>query len=103
RSRNPCAAREPDVGRPSRYLAEAYLAVFSANSADVPPTTIARWDGGQAAVPRARSFSSRKRFMPAGFSTALVSWNRNDLFAEPPPLAMNSSLHVVSWPGVVSA
>jgi hypothetical protein len=30
-------------GRASRYLAEAYLAVLSAYSALVPPTTMARW------------------------------------------------------------
>ena len=43
RSRNPCAASDPEVGSVSRYLADAYLAVFSANSALVPPITTARW------------------------------------------------------------
>src|SRR5205823_919608 len=80
---------DPLVGSVSRYLADASLAVLSACSAEVPPITTARWYGGQAAVPRARSFSSRNRVMDAGFRTALVSWYRNDLFAEPPPLAMN--------------
>ena len=69
------------------------MAVFSAYSALVPPTTIARWYGGQAAVPIARSFSSRKTAIRCGFSTALVSWYRYDLLAEPPPLAMNRNLY----------
>src|SRR5262249_50825225 len=43
RSRNPCASAEPVVGSESRYLADAYFAVFSAYSALAPPTTIARW------------------------------------------------------------
>ena len=77
----------------SRYLADAYLAVFSANSALVPPTTMARWYGGHAAVPSERIFSSRNASIRAGFSTALVSWYRNDLLAEPPPLAMNRNLY----------
>src|SRR6185437_3133617 len=93
RSRNPCAESDPDVGSPSRYLADAYLAVFSANSALVPPITTARWYGGQAAVPSPRIFSSRNDAIRFGFSTALVSWNRNDLLAEPPPLAMNRNLY----------
>src|SRR5262245_14203575 len=92
-SRNPCAAADPEVGRLSRYRAEAYLAVFSANSAVVPPTTIARWYGGHAAVPRERIFCSRNVSMAAGLSTALVSWYRYDLLAEPPPLAMNKNLY----------
>ena len=66
----------PSVGRVSRYLAEAYLAVFSANSADVPPMTTARWYGGQAAVPSVRIFSSRNFIMASGLRIALVSWNR---------------------------
>jgi len=93
RSRNPCPAADPDDGSVSRYLADAYLAVFSANSAEVPPTTMARWYGGHAAVPRMRIFSSRNEAIRAGFSTALVSWYRNDLLAEPPPLAMNRNLY----------
>jgi hypothetical protein len=52
------------------------LAVFKANSADVPPMTTARWYGGQAEVPRVRSFSSRNRSMLERLRTALVSWNR---------------------------
>ena len=36
-------ASSPTVGSASRYLAEAYFAVFSAYSAEVPPMTIARW------------------------------------------------------------
>ena len=74
RSRKPWAAAEPAVGSVSRYRAEAYLAVFSAYSALVPPTTIARWYGGHAAVPSERIFSSRNFAMAAGLSTALVSW-----------------------------
>ncbi len=68
------------------------MAVFSAYSALVPPTTMARWYGGHAEVPMARIFSSRNEAIRAGFRTALVSWNRYDLFAEPPPLAMNRNL-----------
>src|SRR5580704_10016693 len=92
-SRNPCPEAEPDTGNASRYLADAYLAVLSANSADVPPTTMAKWYGGHAAVPSDRIFSSRNDSIRAGLSTALVSWNRNDLFAETPPLAMNRNLY----------
>ncbi len=55
--------------------------------------TTARWYGGHAAVPSERIFSSRNFSMRAGFSTAFVSWNRNDLFAEPPPLAMKRNLY----------
>jgi len=73
------------------------LAVFSAYSALVPPTTIARWYGGHAAVPRERIFSSRNASMLASFSTALVCWYRNDLLADPPPLAMTRNLY--SAPG----
>ena len=43
-----------------QVAAEAYLAVLSAYSALVPPTTIARWYGGQAAVPSEPIFSVRK-------------------------------------------
>jgi len=43
RSRKPCPVMLPLVGRVSRYFAEAYLAVLRANSALVPPTTMARW------------------------------------------------------------
>ena len=74
RSRNACADIDPDVGSPSRYFADAYFAVFSANSADVPPTTTARWYGGQAAVPSERIFSSRNSSIRFSFSTAFVSW-----------------------------
>jgi hypothetical protein len=42
----------------------------------VPPTTIARWYGGQADVPMALIFSSRNDIIRAGLSSALVSWNR---------------------------
>src|SRR5579863_8264270 len=92
-SRNPCPAADPERGSVSRYLADAYLAVLSANSALVPPTTMARWYGGQAAVPSDRIFSSRNEAIRTGLSTALVSWYRNDLFADPPPLAMNRNLY----------
>ena len=93
RSRKACPYSLPSVGRVSRKRALASLAVLSVYSAEVPPTTMARWYGGQAAVPRMRSFSStnsRKRF---SFSSARVSWNRRLLFAEPPPLVMNMSLY----------
>ena len=44
RSRNPWpVAASPEVGRESRYLAEASLATLRLYSADVPPTTSARW------------------------------------------------------------
>jgi hypothetical protein len=68
----------------------------------VPPITTARWYGGQAAVPSERIFSSRKASIRWGFRIALVSWKRNDLFAEPPPLAMNRNLYsgTPSWSGV---
>src|SRR5215472_16842322 len=92
-SRNPCPSGSPEVGSVSRYRADAYLAVLRANSALVPPTTIARWYGGQADVPRLRIFSSRNAAILAGFKTAFVSWYRNDLFAEPPPLAMKRNLY----------
>ena len=65
---------EPVVGRASRYLAEAYFAVLRAYSALVPPTTTARWYGGQAEVPSDRNFSSRKPSIRSGLRTALVSW-----------------------------
>ncbi len=55
--------------------------------------TTARWYGGHAAVPSERIFSSRNSSSRAGLSTALVSWNRNDLLAEPPPLAMKRNLY----------
>ena len=41
---------------------------------DVPPTTIARWYGGQAAVPSERIFSSRNCIIESSLRTALVSW-----------------------------
>ena len=42
----------PDLKMLSRYLVEASLTVFRLNSAEVPPITMARWYGGQAAVPK---------------------------------------------------
>ena len=75
------------------------MAVFSANSAEVPPITTARWYGGQAAVPSERIFSSRKASIRFGFRIAFVSWYRNDLFAEPPPLAMKRNLYSGWSPG----
>jgi hypothetical protein len=59
----------------------------------VPPITTARWYGGQAAVPRERIFSSRNSIIRVGLRIAFVSWNRKDLLAEPPPLAMNRNLY----------
>ena len=87
----------------SRYFALASFAVFSAYSALVPPITTARWYGGQADVPISRSFSSRNCIIRAGFSSALVSWYRYDLLAEPPPLAMNRNLYASGWPPGSSA
>ena len=55
--------------------------------------TTARWYGGQAAVPSERIFSSRKLSIRLGLRIALVSWNRNDLLADPPPLAMKRNLY----------
>jgi hypothetical protein len=49
-------------------------------------------------VPRPRNFSSRNASIDVGFSTAFVSWYRNDLFAEPPPLAMKSSEYASGLP-----
>ena len=92
RSRKPCPSIDPLVGSPSRYFADASFAVLSAYSADVPPTTTARWYGGHAEVPMARSFSSRNCISRVGFSSALVSWKRKDLLADPPPLAMKRNL-----------
>ena len=43
------------------------------------------------------SLASTKASSDAGLSSALVSWYRNVLLAEPPPLAMNSSSY--SSPG----
>ena len=77
RSRNPWAVTaSPEVGSVSRYFALAYLAVLRANSALVPPMTTARWYGGQAAVPRVRSFSSRNAIMASSLRIAFVSWYR---------------------------
>ena len=68
------------------------MAVSTANSAEVPPMTTARWYGGQAAVPRACSFSNNHGSSVPSLSSALVSWKRYDLLALPPPLAMNRNL-----------
>ena len=66
--------------------------------------TIARWYGGQAAVPSERSFSSRKRIIARRGSAPPSSPGRgSDLLAEPPPLAMKRNLYAVSCPGAVSA
>ena len=91
-SRNPCADMEPSRGSSSRYFALAYLAVFRANSALVPPMTMARWYGGQAAVPSERSFSSRKASMRCGVQDGLGLLVEEGLVALPPPLAMNRNL-----------
>ena len=64
---------------------------------------MARWYGGQAAVPISRSFSSRNRIIRFGFSSAFVSWYRYDLLAEPPPLAMNRNLYASGCPPGSSA
>ena len=75
----------PEVGSPSRYRVDAYLTVLRFISAEVPPTTIARWYGGQADVPRVRIFSATNASSDSGFSNAFVSWYRNVLLALPPP------------------
>ena len=72
---------------------EASLTVFRAASADVPPTTNARWYGGHAAVPSVFIFSTRNFSSDAGFRSALVSWKRYVLFADPPPLATKRNLY----------
>ena len=54
----------------------ASLAVSTANSADVPPITTARWYGGQAAVPSVFIFSNSHGNRVASLSNALVSWKR---------------------------
>ena len=96
-----CPAVVPWVGSPSSSRAEASLAVSSAVSADVPPMTRARWYGGQAEVPRVRSLSSSQPISVVGLSSALVSWNSRLLLAEPPPLAMNSSLYSSPSPALI--
>ena len=73
RSRNARPLALPLVGSESRYLALASLTVFSVYSADMPPITIARWYGGQAAVPSFRVSLSMKASSVFGFSSALVS------------------------------
>src|SRR5260370_40419862 len=83
-SRNPCAPIVPVVGSESRYRAEAYLAVFSANSALVPPTTIARWYGGRAAGARGRGFLSRDSRMGGGAGQGLVCLLKDGLVARAP-------------------
>ncbi len=60
-----------------------------------------RWPGGTAGTRRCRASGSSPpgtQAIRAGFSTALVSWYRNDLLAEPPPLAMNRNLYSVARP-----
>ena len=52
------------------------MTVFMHASAEVPPTTIAMWYGGHAAVPRVFIFSTRKVSRLAGFRRAFVSWKR---------------------------
>ena len=71
----------------------ANFAVLTVCSALVPPITIAKWYGGQAAVQIERSFSSSQLIKLVGLSTALVSWYKNDLFALPPPLAIKRKLY----------
>ena len=72
----------------------------SRSSARTPPTCRRpRPPGGTAGRPRCRASGSSRPGTPAsasGFSTAFVSWYRNDLFAEPPPLAMNRNLYAGS-------
>src|SRR5262249_9608623 len=81
-----------------RYFALASFAVFSAYSALVPPTTTARWYGGQGAGASEGRGSSRNARLGAGVHTPLGCWCRDDLVALPPPLAMNRNLY--SAPGM---
>ena len=46
-------------------------------------------------MPSERSFWSRNASRLAGLSRAFVSWNSNDLFADPPPLATNRNSYVL--------
>ena len=71
----------------------ASFTVFRFISADVPPITIARWYGGQADVPSVRIFVVDELSSDVGFSSALVSWNRNVLLALPPPFVMTRKLY----------
>ena len=100
RSRNPCPAAEPAEGSVSRYLADAYLAVFSANSALVPPTTMARWYGGHAAVPSERIFSSRKREHPGRVQHGLGLLVQERLVGRPAALGHEQELVLLPAGGV---
>ena len=81
---------------------DAYLATLSAYSALVPPTTTARWYGGQAAVQWPAAFveeaseSGRVQY-------GLGLWNRCDLFALPPLCHEEELRTQVRVPVLVSA
>ena len=52
-------------------------------------------------MPSERSFSSRNPASRLGFSSALVSWYRNVLLADPPPLASTRSSYFGAVPGAL--
>src|SRR5512134_429683 len=95
RSRNAWPPLLPEVGRRSRYPVDASFTVLRQLSAEVPPTTNARWYGGHAAVPSVFIFSTRNFSRLPGLRSALVSWYRYVLLAEPPPLATNRNLYSI--------
>ena len=70
-SRNPCAAIDPSRGRSSRYLADAYFAVLRANSALVPPMTMARWYGRTGGGAEAAQLLVEEREHPLGVQDRL--------------------------------
>mmetsp|Transcript_19909 Transcript_19909/g.32492 ORF Transcript_19909/g.32492 Transcript_19909/m.32492 type:complete len:211 (-) Transcript_19909:167-799(-) len=78
----------PEVGKPSRYLQLANLTVFRFCSAERPPTTSARWYGGQAAVPMFWTCSVTKSMKAFSLSTPFVFCKSCVLLALPPPFAM---------------
>src|SRR3990170_4359759 len=96
-SRNACPPLFPDVGKWSKYFVEASFTAFRHASAEVPPTTNARWYGGHAAVPSVFIFSTRNFSSDAGLSSAFVSWKRYILFADPPPLVTKRNLYSIPF------
>ncbi len=67
---------------------DAILTVFRLISAEVPPMTMARWYGGHADVPSVAILATQNDLSVSGFRSALVSWYRKVLLAEPPPFEM---------------
>mmetsp|Transcript_73633 Transcript_73633/g.175583 ORF Transcript_73633/g.175583 Transcript_73633/m.175583 type:complete len:239 (+) Transcript_73633:56-772(+) len=81
----------PDTGSPSRYLQLASFTVFKFCSADRPPTTKAKWYGGQAAVPMPFTISATNSAKALSLRTPLVFCSSWVLLALPPPFAMYST------------